>query len=108
MKKKQKKKIHKTKHVKTTKKLRTGSKAFKKILLANDPHCDICGCDKSLQLHHIYLIRHGFPTQFDRVCLLCPTCHCEFHQRWDKYLDEVFNENPNADFLEIYNRLKKL
>lgn len=97
------------KHRKTRRKhLRSGSKAIKKILLANDPHCDICGTTKSLQLHHIYLIRHGFKSELERCVLLCANCHVSFHKRWDKYLDITFNENPDIDFLAIYNVLKNL
>lgn len=88
--------------------LRGGSKEAKKILLAKTPHCDICGSGRSLQLHHIYLIRHGFATKLEHCCLLCPTCHAEFHTRFDRYLDKVFKDNPNADFLAIYNELKAL
>ena len=90
------------------KNLRSGSKAVKTKLLEINPHCDICGSGKSLQLHHIYLIRHGFPTKFEHCCLLCPTCHHDFHHRWDRYLDNVYKQNHEADFLEIYNQLKTL
>jgi 5-methylcytosine-specific restriction endonuclease McrA len=88
--------------------LRSGSKGVKNLLLAEKPYCDICGSDRSLQLHHIYLIRHGFETKLEHCCLLCPTCHAEFHARFDRYLDEIFKQNPNADFLAIYNELKTL
>ena len=91
-----------------SKKLRSGSKHIKKQLLEKHPFCDICGSPKSLQLHHIYLIRHGFATKLERCTLLCPVCHKDFHQRWDKYLDLTFRENPDTDFLAIYNTLKKL
>ena len=90
------------------KNLRSGSKEVKRILLETNPHCDICGSDKSLQLHHIFLIRHGFPTKLEHCCLLCPVCHAEFHHRWDKYLDTTYKEDPEADFLAIYNVLKQL
>ena len=97
------------KHQKRRKKtLRSGSKAIKKMLLATNPHCDICGSGKSLQLHHVYLVRHGFTTQLDRCVLLCASCHCDFHIRWDKYLDITYQENPEADFMSIYNVIKKL
>lgn len=88
--------------------LRSGSKEVKRILLQQNPYCDICGSDRSLQLHHIYLIRHGFATQLEHCVLLCPTCHAELHARFDRYLDEVFKNNPNADFLQIYYELKTL
>ena len=88
--------------------LRSGSKEVKRILLQQNPYCDICGSDRSLQLHHIYLIRHGFATQLEHCVLLCPTCHAELHARFDRYLDEVFKNNPNADFLQIYQELKTL
>ena len=90
------------------KSLRSGSKEVKRILLLQVPYCDICGSSRSLQLHHIYLIRHGFATKLEHCCLLCPTCHAEFHTRFDRYLDKVFKDNPNADFLAIYNELKTL
>ena len=88
--------------------LRSGSKEVKEILMEQNPHCDICGSDRKLQLHHIYLVRHGFPTKLEWCTLLCPTCHRAFHKRWDKYLDITFEENPQADFVKIYNVLKKL
>ena len=90
------------------KNLRKGSSTVKKKLLELNPHCDICGGDKKLQLHHIYLIRHGFPTKLEHCCLLCVNCHPAFHKRWDKYLDVTFRENPNAEFVKIYNVIKKL
>ena len=106
-----KKKRKKLKNRRTSKKkggLRSGSKGVKNLLLAQKPYCDICGSDRSLQLHHIYLIRHGFTTQLEHCVLLCPTCHAELHARFDRYLDEVFENNPNADFLQIYHELKTL
>ena len=109
--KKRKRKIRKIRPTKTrkpNKSLRAGSKTVKRKLLELHPYCDICGSPKNLQLHHIYLIRHGFATKLERCCLLCPSCHADFHHRWDKYLDIVFKEDPQADFLTIYNVLKKL
>jgi 5-methylcytosine-specific restriction endonuclease McrA len=91
--------------------LRSGSKEVKARLIQINPRCDICGVignSKSLQLHHIYLIRHGFPTQLEHCTLHCPVCHHEFHKKWDKYLDTQFKENPNSDFMAIYNTLKRL
>lgn len=88
--------------------LRAGSRQVKAKLLEINPHCDICGSGKNLQLHHIYLIRHGFSTRIETCCLLCPQCHHDFHQRWDKYLDEQYRQNHDSDFLAIYNVLKKL
>ena len=86
--------------------LRAGSKTVKAILMERNPRCDICGSTKSLTLHHIYLIRHGFKTELDRCCLLCANCHADFHHRFDKLLDKKFRENPNADFRAIYEELK--
>ena len=88
--------------------LRSGSSEVKRILLEQHPFCDICGSPKALQLHHIYLIRHGFKTKLEHCCLLCANCHADFHHRWDKYLDEVYRNDHDADFLKIYNVLKKL
>ena len=93
---------------KKRKNLRSGSKEIKRKLLAANPYCDICGTDKSLQLHHIYLIRHGFKSELDHCVLLCANCHVAFHQRWDHYLDITFEEYPDADFVKIYNTIKKL
>lgn len=101
-------KINRRRNCRPRKNLRAGSKAVKRRLLELNPHCDICGSTKNLQLHHVYLIRHGFSTQIDHCCLLCSVCHPDFHHRWDKYLDEVFRQNKEADFLAIYNELKKL
>jgi 5-methylcytosine-specific restriction endonuclease McrA len=102
------KKKKKSTATKNRKNLRSGSKEIKRILLAADPHCDICGSDKSLQLHHIYLIRHGFESELDHCVLLCANCHVAFHKKWDKYLDITFHEDPDADFVAIYNVIKKL
>ena len=88
--------------------LRAGSKNVKRKLIETVGVCDICGSDKSLQLHHIYLIRHGFKTKLEHCCLLCANCHADFHHRWDRYLDVVFKEDPEANFLKIYEVLKKL
>ena len=93
---------------KERRRLRRGSRRVKKILLAQHPYCDICGSQKALQLHHIYLIRHGFSTKLENCILLCSLCHRDFHHRWDKYLDITFKENPNVDFVKIYNVLKGL
>lgn len=106
MKKNRKKKRQKKQNQKQ--KLRSGSKAIKNQLLSVKPYCDICGSDRSLQLHHIYLIRHGFSSKLEHCVLLCPTCHAEFHHRFDRYLDKVFAENQNTDFLEIYKTLRNL
>ena len=92
------------------KNLRAGSKQCKRILYEQNPRCDICGCRLSIsiiQFHHIYMIRHGFSTQIDHACLLCPTCHRKFHKKFDKYFDRLFEENPNTDFLKVYNECKK-
>lgn len=109
MKKQHKVKTRKPKHTGNTRnKLRAGSRQVKAQLLEQNPYCDICGSPKSLQLHHIYLIRHGFVTKLEHCCLLCASCHTDFHHRWDKYLDDVYRADPQADFLAIYNVLKKL
>ena len=114
MKKKRKCKCRKVKrrnNKKYRKNLRNGSKEVKAKLVELNPHCDICGKignSKSLQLHHIYLIRHGFRTKLEHCTLHCPTCHHEFHKKWDKYLDMTFEENPQADFMKIYNTIKRL
>lgn len=86
--------------------LRSGSKTVKQHLLETSGVCDICGSKKNLQLHHKFLIRHGFKTRLERCCLLCDVCHHTFHIKWDKYLDMKFKENPNADFNAIYEELK--
>ena len=88
--------------------LRSGSKEVKRILMERDPHCDICGSDKKLQLHHVFLVRHGFMTKVEWSVLLCPECHRKFHKRWDNYLDVTFKENPKIDFMKIYEVLKRL
>ena len=87
--------------------LRRGSRIVKKWLMQDRPYCDICGATTDLQLHHIYLIRHGFPTALQHCTLLCSTCHRKFHQKYDKFLDEVNERNHYADFLELYKALKK-
>lgn len=86
--------------------LRSGSKGIKNILLEKNPHCDICGTDKSLQLHHIYLIRHGFKSEIEHCVLLCANCHANFHHKFDKLLDDTYRENHDADFKTLYEELK--
>ena len=106
---KKKKKLKKTRRTKTERKLlRSGSKRIKQELLIKDPHCDICGSQKDLQLHHIYMIRHGFKSELKHCCLLCRECHVNFHRKYDKYLDITFEENPDIDFLAVYNTIKRL
>lgn len=90
------------------KKLRSGSSEIKRILLAINPHCDMCGSGDNLQLHHVYLIRHGFKSRLDRCVLLCPECHHAFHKRWDHYLDVTYKERPETDFMQLYNILKNM
>jgi hypothetical protein len=50
--------------------LRRGSKAVKQALMKQNPHCDICGSRKKLQLHHIFCIRFGFETKLEHCVLL--------------------------------------
>lgn len=88
--------------------LRSGSKEVKRILMEQNPFCDICGGTKKLQLHHIYLVRHGFSTKLEWSVLLCVDCHRLFHHKFDKYLDITFKENPNIDFRKIYDVLKHI
>lgn len=88
--------------------LRSGSKEVKRILMEQNPYCDICGGTNKLQLHHVFLVRHGFETKVERSVLLCANCHRKFHHRWDEYLDITFKENPKIDFMKIYNVLKRL
>lgn len=85
--------------------LRSGSKLVKQVLLQQNPHCIVCGSDRKLQLHHIYLVRHGFATKVEHSCLMCANCHRAFHRRWDEYLDITFEQNPNANFLKIFEVL---
>ena len=92
------------------KNLRAGSKECKRILYEQNPRCDICGCKlpiKIIQFHHIFMVRHGFSTKVERACLLCPTCHHNFHKKFDNYFDRLFRENPNTDFRAIYEECKK-
>lgn len=95
----------------TTKKtLRAGSKEVKKILYAENPKCDICNYEfpiKIIQLHHVFLVRHGFPTVLEHCVLLCPDCHIKFHKKFDKYLDKLNEENHDTDFMKIYKECKK-
>ena len=86
--------------------LRQGSKEVKQTLLRINPRCDICGYKGELQLHHVYLIRHGFKTQLEHCVLLCDKCHKKFHKKFDKYLDKLYLENPQTDFFNTYQNLK--
>lgn len=101
-----KKKVSKSKRRRRN--LRSGSKGIKKALLTSDAKCDICGGSMSLQLHHVYPIRHGFKTERKHCKLLCANCHVDFHKRWDKYIDQLLIENPNVDLMEVYEKLKIL
>ena len=93
-----------------TRKLRAGSKVVKAKLLVINPHCDICGIkgdSKTLQLHHVYLIRHNYPTRIERTVLLCDFCHKKLHKRFDKRLDELYEKDHNTDFMAVYEEIKK-
>ena len=106
--KKQRRKHYKKqrKHNSPKKALRQGSKEVKRILLSINPCCDICGCNGELQLHHVYLIRHGFKTQQEHCVLLCDRCHKRFHKKFDKYLDRLFLEDSFTDFMAVYQKLR--
>ena len=103
-----KKKKNRRRHNSKKKELRKGSRHVKKELLKENPYCDICGSTENLELHHVYLIRHGFPTKKENCRLLCQKCHRTFHHRWDKYLDITFLERPKVDFNQIYETIKKI
>ncbi len=97
-----------TQHQITKKHLRSGSKEAKRILLMENPHCDICGRKGiSLELHHITLIRHGYPTKLENTVLLCQLHHKMFHSKFDRYLDRLHAQNPNTDWKKVYEELKK-
>lgn len=109
------KKLKKKRRTSTTcnvrkKGLRAGSKEAKRILYEQNPRCDICGCKlpiKVIQFHHIFMVRHGFSTQVDRACLLCPNCHHAFHKKFDNYFDRLNAENHDIDFRAVYEECKK-
>ena len=104
------KKRNKKKAETIRKRLRAGSKETKEQLISKNPCCDICGMagdNDSLQLHHIYFIRWGFTTHISRCSLLCPNCHYKYHRKFDLYLDNLYETNPNADFNAIYEETKK-
>lgn len=103
-----KKKKNRRRHNSKKKELRKGSRQVKKELIKENPHCDICGSTENLELHHVFLIRHGFPTKKENCRLLCQHCHRAFHHRWDKYLDITFLERPKVDFNQIYETIKKI
>ena len=104
---KKRKKRRKQRKLKSPKKLlRKGSKEVKRVLLNLNPHCDICGSRHELQLHHVYLIRHGFKTELEHCVLLCDKCHKKFHKKFDKYLDKLFLEDSFTDFMAIYQKLR--
>lgn len=94
------------KHNSPKKALRQGSKEVKRILLSINPCCDICGYKGELQLHHVYLIRHGFKTELEHCVLLCDKCHKKFHKKYDNYLDKLFIEASNIDFMAVYQKLR--
>ena len=87
------------------KQLRRGSREVKKWLMEDRPYCDICGSTQNLELHHIYLIRHGFPTALQHCTLLCSNCHHKFHQEFDNLLDDLNRKNHSTDFLALYSDL---
>ena len=89
--------------------LRSGSKEVKRILLEQNAVCDICGKkggSKTLQLHHVFCIRHGFKTKLERCVLLCDRCHHAWHAKFDQVWDMLFKSNPQTDFMEEYNKTK--
>lgn len=91
------------------KRLRAGSKEIKAKLYEKAPYCDICHKEAPinvLDLHHIYLIRHGFKTEESRCVLLCPTCHRKFHVKYDSFLDSIFETNPDINFGRLYEAIK--
>lgn len=92
------------------KRLRAGSKEVKLQLLEQNPHCDICGIkgdEDSLQLHHIFMIRWGYSTDVNRCVLLCPNHHYKLHRKFDDYLDDLYEKNPDTDFAAVYEQIKK-
>lgn len=101
-------KHQKTRKVSPKKKLRAGSTEVKKKLLNDYPYCDICGSNKNLQLHHVYLIRHGFETKLEHCVLLCEVCHKDWHISYDQYWDILFEKDPNTDFMHYYQVTKHL
>lgn len=94
-----------TQHQITKKHLRSGSKEAKRILLMENPHCDICGSSKNLELHHVKMIRWGYPTDINYCRLLCHDCHKRYHE-YDRYLNMLHSQG-NMDFLAIYEKIKK-
>ena len=97
-----------TQHQVNKKHLRSGSKEVKRILLEENPRCDICGKEcVNLQLHHKYYIRFGFSTRIDRCCLLCNFHHKLLHEKTDNYVNRLFAQNPNTDFNAVYEQIKK-
>ena len=106
MAKKKKRKI--TERQRIRRKLRSGSREAKRILLMQNPVCDICGRKGiSLELHHVTLIRHGYPTKLENTVLLCQLHHKMFHSKFDRYLDRLHTQNPNTDWKKVYEELKK-
>lgn len=104
MAKKKKRKI--TERQRIRRKLRSGSREAKRILLMQNPVCDICGRKGvSLELHHVKMIRWGYPTDVNYCRLLCHDCHKRYHEH-DRYLNMLHSQG-NMDFLAVYERIKK-
>lgn len=101
-----KKKKNKKRIKKRRKALRTGSRKVRETLLQQNPVCDICGCNHSLELHHVYLIRHGYMTELKHCVLLCANCHRLVHAEYDDYMDYLFLTDPNTDFMAVYEQIK--
>lgn len=53
-----------------------------KAIIARDRHCTGCAASpERCEIHHIVPWEHGGPTDIDKMCLACPHCHHNIHDR---------------------------
>ena len=53
-----------------------------KAIIARDRHCTGCAADaERCEIHHIVPWEHGGLTDIDKMCLACPCCHHNIHDR---------------------------
>ena len=63
---------------------RHATEAQVKAIIARDRHCRGTGCTagpERCEIHHIVPWEQGGPTDIDKMCLACPLCHHNIHDR---------------------------
>lgn len=61
---------------------RHATSAQVKAIMARDRHCTGCAAGpERCEIHHIVPWQHGGSTNIDEMCLACPSCHHNIHDR---------------------------